>query len=322
MLERLTITNFRCLRSVDVPLKPLTVLIGPNDTGKSTFLSAIQLLVQIRGSDGEDCWRRDPAYKVSIDGWIKEPATVQPVQVGIPNLSPQLRQRILDVLCPCSLFQPPSDGIRMVSEGYADSGQPPPIEPDGKQVAALLDYFLRRDLNRFARFVDAAKELVPGFENIQISTPTSAQRSIDLVIDNGLVIPADRASVGLRLMLFFLALAYHPDPPKLILLEEPENGVHPKRLADIMRLLREITQGKHGKHAAQIILTTHSPYLLDHIKLEEDDEDMVLVFRRNEDGSRTAEPVDAGRLKDFLGEFMLGEIWFNEGEAGLVGPSA
>jgi len=117
-------------------------------------------------------------------------------------------------------------------------------------------------------------------------------------------------------MLFFVALAYHPTPPKLILLEEPENGVHPRRLADIVRLLREITQGKHGNHAAQIVLTTHSPYLLDFVDLEQD---QVLVFRREDDGSRTAEPADRERLKNYLDEFMLGEVWFNEGEAGLVG---
>jgi predicted ATP-dependent endonuclease of OLD family len=92
--------------------------------------------------------------------------------------------------------------------------------------------------------------------------------------------------------------------------------VHPQRLGDVIRLLREITQGKHGNHAAQVILTTHSPYLLDAIDLERD---QVLVFKRCDDGSRTAEPVDRERLDKFLDEFKLGEVWFNEGEEGLVG---
>ena len=129
--------------------------------------------------------------------------------------------------------------------------------------------------------------------------------------------PADRASVGVRLLLFFVAMAYHPKPPKLMLIEEPENSVHPKRLGDVVRLLHEITQGKHGNHAAQVVLTTHSPHLLDHI---DPSTDQVLVFRREDDGSRTAEPADAERLKNFLDEFMLGEVWYNEGEAGLVSP--
>ena len=99
------------------------------------------------------------------------------------------------------------------------------------------------------------------------------------------------------------------------MVEEPENGIHPKRLADVVALLREIAEGKHGDRASQVILTTHSPYLLDRVDLTRD---QVLVFRRNADGSRSAEPVDAERLKLFLDEFMLGEVWFNQSEEGLV----
>ena len=79
--------------------------------------------------------------------------------------------------------------------------------------------------------------------------------------------------------------------------------MHPKRLEDVMKLLRDITQGVHAGNKAQVILTTHSPHLLDYVDL---DTDQVLVFSRNkEDGSRTAEPADAERLKNFLDEFML-----------------
>ncbi|HOW19817.1 MAG TPA: ATP-binding protein, partial [Phycisphaerae bacterium] len=176
-----------------------------------------------------------------------------------------------------------------------------------------------RDRKRFFEFVDAMRKAVPGLEEIEISTPDPAERSVDLVIENGLRVPADRVSAGVRLLLFFMALAYHPSPPKLILIEEPENGIHPRRLADVMRLLRELTQGVHAGHKAQVVLTTHSPYLLDQVDLEQD---QVLVFRRNDDGSRTAEPADAARLRTFLDEFMLGEVWFNQGEEGLVGKGA
>ena len=81
-----------------------------------------------------------------------------------------------------------------------------------------------------------------------------------------------------------------------------------------MSLLRDITQAKHGQ-PAQVVVSTHSPYLLDLVDMAKD---QVLVFRRQEDGSCTAEPADAERLKVFLDEFMLGEVWYNQGEEGLV----
>lgn len=179
----------------------------------------------------------------------------------------------------------------------------------------MLDYLLRRDRARFHGVVQAMRARVPGLEDINVSTPDLNTRRVDLLTDSGLELPADAASAGVRIMLFFMTLTFHPSPPGLILLEEPENSVHPKRLADIVQTLRDITKGVHCGHPAQVILATHSPYLLDHVNL---DEDQVLVFRRNDDGSRTAEPVDSQRLKAFLDDFMLGEVWFNEGEEGLV----
>ncbi len=99
------------------------------------------------------------------------------------------------------------------------------------------------------------------------------------------------------------------------MIEEPENGVHPKRLCDIVNLLRRIVTGQHSDRPSQVILTTHSPYLLDAVDLSRD---QVLVFRRNSDGSRTIEPADKERLDIFLDEFMLGEVWYNQGEDGMV----
>ncbi len=163
--------------------------------------------------------------------------------------------------------------------------------------------------------VETLKGYIPGLEDIAIGTPDASQRLIELVIDGGFHLAAEHSSAGVRLLLFFVALAHHPHPPRTILLEEPENGIHPKRLGDVMRLLRSTSKGEFGDHPAQVIVTTHSPYLLDSIDLSHD---QVLVFRRNDDGSRSASPVDADRMKTFIDEFMLGEIWFNEEEAGLV----
>ena len=40
-IKEVRIRNFRCLRSVDVELDPLTVCIGQNNSGKTSFLSAL-----------------------------------------------------------------------------------------------------------------------------------------------------------------------------------------------------------------------------------------------------------------------------------------
>ena len=310
MLRELQISNYRCLREVKVPLRPLTVFLGPNDSGKTAALRALEYLAGARNLERFDWWRGKQEEELSVTG--RAPgfeARRSPIHgdVLIPHGS--------TLIHPTQLFQLPSGGVSMTSAGHADEGEPPAIGAGGEGIPALLDHLLRRDRKRFFAVVEVLRDLVEGLEDIEIATPSPANRRIDLILENGFRMPADRASVGVRLLLFFVAMAYHPKPPKLMLIEEPENSVHPKRLRDVVRLLREITEGKHGNHAAQVVLTTHSPHLLDYFDL---DKDQVLVFSRAEDGSRNAEPADAERLKNFLDEFMLGEVWYNEGEAGLV----
>jgi predicted ATPase len=309
MLKSILIENFRCLRRVQIDLRPLTVLVGPNDSGKSSFLVALDYLITAKGIQPSDRWREDRTLRATLTGMSfasekgRNSSDGQGNTGGMPSLQP------------LTVYRLPSEGVAMQSPGFNDAVGPPPIGEKGEGVPTLFDYLLRRNRKRFFEAVDSLRGLIRGLEEVEIATPDPRVRQLDLLIENGFRIPADRASTGVRLMLFFVALAYHPIPPKVILLEEPENGVHPKRLADVMRLLRDLTEGKHGGQAAQVILTTHSPYLLDMVDLSKD---QVLVFRRNEDGSRAAEAADAERLKLFLDEFMLGEVWYNQGEERLV----
>jgi predicted ATPase len=297
VIQRVQIENFRALTGVDVELRPLTILVGPNDSGKSSFLDAINRIS--RGAVERQDWRCSQS---------------QPPQIRLLNKNDH--PFVGDI----ELFKLPSQGIPMVSVGVADDAHrgAPPLHSTGMNLAAFLDYLLRKDRKRFDQIQASLRQLVPGFEEISITTPSADTRSVLISLEQGLEISGERLSTGVRMLFFFVALAYHPNPPQVVLIEEPENGVHPKRLKDIVDLLRSLTAGKLSSTAVQVLVSTHSPYLLDHIRLPED---QVLVFRRERNGDRKATAVDQQRLKIFLDEFMLGEVWFNQGEEGLLAPA-
>jgi predicted ATP-dependent endonuclease of OLD family len=46
-LRRLTIQNFRRIADADILLEPSTFLIGPNNTGKSSVIAAIEALLSL-----------------------------------------------------------------------------------------------------------------------------------------------------------------------------------------------------------------------------------------------------------------------------------
>ncbi len=122
------------------------------------------------------------------------------------------------------------------------------------------------------------------------------------------MIPATDVSQGLLVYFAFLTIVHRDDAPAVLLVEEPENGVHPLRVHEIVTLLRTLTE-----RGVQIILTTHSPDLLNACKPEE-----VLVFRRPKPDSGT----EIQRLpRDFERRAMrstMGEIWASSGEEGLL----
>jgi len=57
IFDRVRVQNFRCLRDVQLSLSPMHALIGPNDSGKSTILQAVQTALQFASST----FRRDPS---------------------------------------------------------------------------------------------------------------------------------------------------------------------------------------------------------------------------------------------------------------------
>jgi predicted ATPase len=194
----------------------------------------------------------------------------------------------------------------------------------------MLDDILGWDPERFIRLRSDFCEFFPEFRSVHVQTETAGQRiysstglhqmgsangkGICLETQDGATIRAEQASDGAVLFLGFLALSYLPDPPQVLLIEEPETGVYPKRLNQIIGLLKRMAQDQSRGRFPQIIFTTHSPYILTPFKPDE----VTLMSRRN--GSVIARPLrDAPNIDERLadGEFYLGELWYNLDEEEL-----
>ena len=100
------------------------------------------------------------------------------------------------------------------------------------------------------------------------------------------LIPARVVSEGTLRILGLLALAGTKEPPALIGFEEPENGVHPRRL----QLIAELLQTRADLGDTQMIVTTHSPLLVDLIP------DQFLYVCHKHDGGTQIEPFTSLKL--------------------------
>jgi predicted ATPase len=110
-----------------------------------------------------------------------------------------------------------------------------------------------------------------------------------------------------------LTILHLPKPPRLLLIEEPENGIHPARLAGVLSILRELVR---EQSRAQVILTTHSPYVVDQFVPEE-----VSLCRREPNGEVSVSRLShSPTVREQLDVFTLGEIWTSEGDERLADP--
>ena len=209
------------------------------------------------------------------------------------------------------------------------------LDGDGFGLATLLDDILSHQPELFIHLRDSFCELLPQFKSVRIVTEEAIKRSYDAVAHfvsgrsegkgiefetrSGRVVRGEQASDGAILLLGFLALAHLPNPPTLLLVEEPENGVYPKRLGEVIKILKQMVHREEGPRFPQIILTTHSPFVLSFFQPEE-----VTFLSRPKDGPDApvrARPLrDAPKIKERMGsEFYLGELWYNLSEEDLFG---
>jgi len=104
----------------------------------------------------------------------------------------------------------------------------------------------------------------------------------------------------LRLLAILTALETMPDHG-LLCLEEPEHGLHPLLFGPLLDLVRERCPVGSSR---QVLLTTHSPDLVDAAEPEE-----VVPVERDETGSTVLIPLDREHLGKWLKNYRLGELW-------------
>ena len=85
----------------------------------------------------------------------------------------------------------------------------------------------------------------------------------------GLWYQSGEVSDGTMLVAAHLTLPYQEQRVDLIAIEEPERGLNPYLLGELVALWRKMSRGEVGPRPIQIVLATHSAELLDHVQPEE-----------------------------------------------------
>lgn len=129
----------------------------------------------------------------------------------------------------------------------------------GEYIAALL-YKLRAERPKhFDAVWRAVRSIVPSIESLRVELDERRGTLNLLIRQEGVEYSSRVLSEGTLRVLALCTIAVNPWGGSLLALEEPENGVHPRRLELIAQLLFSLAEQRRR----QIVVTTHSPLMAD-----------------------------------------------------------
>ncbi len=341
MIESIEFANFKALRNTTLSLAKFTLLLGPNGSGKSSVLQALQGIATIvaqasgqlihgRGMSGSAVWRalpsatalESPVQMTVRINWQKILGNIVfewPAKSGQMRVVPQLRNADGGSIPPASLATLVQalagmqtyalDPVMIAQHVPVNSGS---LKYNGMGLAAVLDDLKDNYPERWELLLGEFREWLPEYDHIQFIKPQEGHKGLALRTKNGgHRIPASELSQGTLVALALLALAYQPNPPALIGLEEIDRGLHPRLLRHLQDALYRLTYPEscgEKRPPIQVIATTHSPYLLDLYR--EHPEEVVLAQKEGlEVQFKQLSKIE--HFQEILGDSPLSDVWYS-----------
>jgi predicted ATPase len=194
-------------------------------------------------------------------------------------------------------FHDTSRDAPVKQQGYTADNRS--LHPNAGNLAAVLLRLQTAEPGLYRRIVRTVKQVAPFFRDFVLE-PELAPDRVRLRWQqegNDTVFPADALSDGTLRFICLATLLGQPELPGLIVLDEPELGLHPFAIVQLAGMLRAASQ------ESQVLLATQSVTLMNQFDLG----DLIIVERR--DGASVFERPDPGRLSEWLEEYSLGELW-------------
>lgn len=190
----------------------------------------------------------------------------------------------------------PMKGICNINENQS-------LKKDGSNIAAFLYFLSLRYPQHFNRIEKTIQSIAPFFGRFNLLPDRLNEQQIRLAwFDSGApdsYFNASHLSDGTLRFICLATLLLQPYPPKTIIIDEPELGLHPVAINKLAGLIQKISP------EIQVIVSTQSVNLVDNFEPENiivaDRVDRTTVFKR----------LNQEDLGNWLEEYSLGEAWEN-----------
>lgn len=244
---------------------------------------------------------RQTPVSVTFDPGLKES--------GLPDKSREPDQKtgrvVFDLLKKCQVFQfhDTSNVAKIRNKGYINDNRF--LRSDGGNLAAFL-YAMQHgsDEKYYHRIVRYIRQIMPQFGDFELQPSSLNENYITLNWKEQkadyLFGPHQLSDGSLRFMAIATLLLQPPKTlPSVIILDEPELGLHPSAIAALAGM------AKAGSQHCQIILATQSPRLVD----EFEPGNILIVERNIQDHCSEFKSLNQEQLADWLERYSMSELW-------------
>jgi predicted ATPase len=276
-IEYIKIENFKSIESIEI-LEPncFSVFVGANASGKSNLVDsiefgyflyrfgkeAINLFGDIKDIINFNTGKNEYLFEISnymeklpvkFNYFDNELSSLLTPQTPIKSIDKELEK-----------FSRIFIGKKNVNKiQIKDSSK---LNTDCENMVKVLSRLFENEIIK-KEIEDWLKLFIPGFSNIEIIRDNLTGNEDYLIYENTCSQPLKSSLVsdGTKNILSLLTAVFQSDEPQFLLIEEPENGLNPKVLKELIRFIRELCEEK--KH--YIWLMTHSQTIVSELKMDE-----------------------------------------------------
>jgi ABC-type uncharacterized transport system ATPase subunit len=276
-VDQLRIQGFGSFADTTLALTPIHAIIGPSDTGKTTVLRALRAmskyaqLQNVHATSTEFGLYAHETSRLEARVAGRGCAIVSRDRGGWGEH--HLDEEARDALGGQHMLRLQPDALREASALIPEGTPLRFIDERGLWLPGVYDAIASRDVATYMALSNRLAKLFPFVKNVSLVNASPQTKALGVLLDDGVFISSATASDGLLRWLAFAAVPYLA-PAALILVEEPENGLHPAAVRDVMMLLREVSA------KVQVVIATHSPAVVGELDRSE-----VTVLRRDDRGA-------------------------------------
>lgn len=177
------------------------------------------------------------------------------------------------------------------------------LKQDGRNLPAFLYFLKEKHFKIFNRILKTVQSIAPYIADFILTPKKLDEEAIELRwIDTGDLqssFSAYQLSDGTLRFIALATLLMQPEPPSVIIIDEPELGLHPFAIGKLAGLIK-LASGK-----SQIIIATQSPGLVSNFSPE----DIVVMDKNKKENQTTFKRLDPVTLEPWLKDYSIGELW-------------